>query len=419
MSNSGPSLPAPGFVLGLNEGMFALLATAILLVSAALWAAHAPNAEKTDFSLTYVGAKIVHQGLGRNLYDPALQKQLRDSLFQHPSPLFFEHPPFEALVLSPLAALPFRTAYMIYSLFNAMVWVLMIFLLRPYLPWPREGLGYLSLWLLFAPLGVALYQGQSSLLLLALYAITFVQLKRGKDFAAGVALGFGLLKFQFVLPFALIFLVRKKWRFLRGFVSTSLFLELLSIAAVGWKGIQQYVRFLLTVGSNPQNVSYGSGVDMPTIHGFVYAILGQRIGHTGLNIIVASSSLLLFAFVAARWQSLRGSSSFDLMFAAAVATSLVTGSHMFTHDFSPLVLAMFLAMATFSGSRAINHRAMRITMTITVLLFWAFPIYFLFVAWHCLYLMCPLLLLFAYSALLGAKYLGLQRQAELECVTAG
>src|SRR5579864_2416687 len=209
--------PAPtAFALGLNDGMLGLLGAAVLLVSAVVWSAQSSRLEKTDFSLTYVGATIVHKGLGQHLYDIGLQKQTRDSLFQNPNPLFFEHPPFEALLLSPLAALPFRTAYVIWGLFNASIWLLLIFFLRPYLAWPRENLGYVCLWLLFAPLAVALYQGQSSIILLSLFAISFTRLKRESELSAGIALGFGLIKFQFVLPFALIFLFRMRLRFLAG-----------------------------------------------------------------------------------------------------------------------------------------------------------------------------------------------------------
>src|SRR6266705_386881 len=75
--------------IGLNDSTFGLLGVAILLFGAVLWSARGPNVEKTDFSLTYVGARIVHQGLGTRLYDLDLQKQVRDSLFQHPNPLFF------------------------------------------------------------------------------------------------------------------------------------------------------------------------------------------------------------------------------------------------------------------------------------------------------------------------------------------
>src|SRR5215469_8672949 len=102
MSNDQP-LECPRFVLGLNDTTFAFLGVAVLLFSAVFWTTGGPNVEKTDFSLTYVGAKIVHDGRGRELYDLNLQKQIRNSLYQHPVPLLFEHPPFEALLLSPLA----------------------------------------------------------------------------------------------------------------------------------------------------------------------------------------------------------------------------------------------------------------------------------------------------------------------------
>jgi Glycosyltransferase family 87 len=420
MSNSGMLVPARRFTFAFNDGTLGLLAVSVLLFGAALWAVRSPSVEKTDFSLTYVGATIEHEGLGRSLYDITLQKLVRDSLFRHPSPLFFEHPPFEALLFSPLATLPFRTAYAVWALCNATIWLVLIVILRRHLPWPTDDLGYLFFWLLFAPLWVALYQGQSSLLLLALYTITFVKLKFGQEFVAGLALGLGLFKFQFVLPFALIFLFRKKWRFLCGFGTTSIFLVLLSLLAVGWSGFIGYLRFLLAIGSNPQNESFGSAVDMPTIHGLVYASLGQKISHLELNVLVMSLSILLLGLVAWRWTRPYSRASFDLMFAAALAASLVAGSHMFTHDFSPLILAMFLAAAGFSGSAGKALVWPRFAMASSLVLFWAFPIYFVFVAWHCLFLMCPVLLLFTWAALRNVQPIGRPTdEAVLQRVVAG
>ncbi len=380
-----------------------LLGAAVLLYGAVLWCARGPNAEKTDFSLTYVGARIVHQGLGSRLYDLDLQKQTRDSLFQHPNPLFFEHPPFEALFLSPLAALPFRTAYMLWGFFNATVWLLLIFFMRPFCPAPIEDLGYLALWLLFAPLGVALFQGQSSLLLLALYAAAFVLLRQSNDFAAGATLGLGLFKFQFVLPFVLIFLLRKQWRVLGGFCIAAAVLGIISLLTTGWHGIVTYVRFLLAIGTTPQNLSYGSAVDMPTIHGFVYAMVGKKISHTGLSITVLALSVTLLFFVARNWNAPHGSSGDNLMFAAAVAGSLLSGSHMFAHDFSPLLLPMFLAWESLPPP---SLRVLRAAMIFTLVVFWLSPVYFVLVALHGMYLMCPVLALFAISAVLIAKYAG-------------
>lgn len=416
MRSNNRDMTAPCFVFGINEGMLGLFGIAILLVTAVVWSARGPNVEKTDFVLTYVGAHIVQDGSGARLYDTKFQKQVRDSLFQHPNPLFYEHPPFEALLLSPLAALPFRMAYIFWGLLNVTAWLTLIFFMRPYFPCPREDLGYLALWMLFAPLAVALYQGQSSLILLALYAIAFVKLQQEKEFSAGMWLGLGLFKFQFVVPFALIFLLRKRWRFLEGFAASSVLLTLISLLAIGWKGIVDYVLFLLAISGNPQNLSYGSAVDMPTLYGLVYVVVGRRIGHMELNVVVMVLSVLLIGFIAWYWQSHDEHDSNGLMFASAVAASLLTGLHMFTHDFGPLALALFIALANFPERR---HRELRWTLTATVVLFWTVPIYFLFVAWHCLYLLCPVLLLFAFATLLASKYVVRQTPIEVKCVTAG
>ena len=400
MSSSPPQAVRPRIEFGFNDTALAFFGAAVLLVSAVVWTTHGQNVEKTDFSLTYVGAKLVHEGMSPHLYDLSLQKQLRDSLYRHPVPLFFEHPPFEALLLSPLAAHPYRTAYLVWGLTNATAWLALIFFLRPYLPWPREGLGYIFMWLLFAPLWVALYQGQSSLFLLAAFALAFVLLKSRKEFTGGVALGFGLLKLQFVLPFVVIFLVRRRWRFLAGFAACALVLAFVSIAAVGWKGAMDYVQFLLAIGNNPQNISFGSGVDMPTIHGFVFAILGRNISGTALNTIVAVLSIALLTWVAIEWNKRQEVTSFDLMFSAAVAASLLSGSHMFTHDFSPLILPMLLVAGHLSGSVSLGRLFLGDTAVKTALiLFWMFPIYFLSVKWHCLYLLGPVLLLFTWGTM--------------------
>jgi hypothetical protein len=391
MSSASPQQ----FELGFNDGTLAIFAGAILLLGGVVWSAHLAGIERTDFSLTYVGASIVHHGEGAHLYDTNLQRETRDSLFAHRSPLFFEHPPFEALLLSPLASLPFRTAYTLWGLLNAAVLLLLMIFLRPYLPWPRELLGYMFLWLLFAPLAVTLYQGQSSIILLALFSAVFVFFKNQREWPAGFLLGFGLIKFQFVLPFLFIVFLIRKWRFLAGFLISTCILGLLSFVAVGLQGMEQYFRFVMAIASNPQNQSYGSAVDMPTLHGFLYAIFGQRIGYSSLNIATALSSVLLLIWVAIRWNSAKSDTSKELMFAATVASSLVTSGHMFTHDFSPLILSLFVAGSHFRDAASSS----RIRLALTLAIFWSFPVYFLAVAWHCLYIMCPVLLVFVFAVL--------------------
>jgi len=279
---------------------------------------------------------------------------------------------------------------MIWGLVNGSILLALMVILRPRLPWPREDLGYIVLWFLFAPLGVALYQGQSSIVLLGVYAACFLQERKGNSFISGLVLGLGLVKLQFVLPLFMIFLLRKKWSVVFGFLITALGLNLISVATVGWRGVVAYSRFLLAIGSHPQSVSYGSGIDMPTIHGLTYAILGHWLSPTALNLLAGALSLLLLVWVAQRWSPVSSRAGSDLMFASAISASLLAGSHMFTHDFSPLLVAMFVVGAQLKTLQKSTYRTLRMILVI----FWTFPIYFLFVAWHCLFLMCPILLLF-------------------------
>src|SRR5207247_11227375 len=197
---------------------------------------------------------------------------------------------------------------------------------------------------------------------------------------------------------------------------SSLLLGVFSLVAVGSRGVVDYVHLLSDVSNNPQNLSYGSAVDMPTIYGFIHALLGKKIGHAGLNVLVAVLSIALLVLVARKWGSNIDRRGDALVFASAIAASLLSGSHMFTHDFSPMLLALFLVVANFPLR---PHQGLRSTLAATMALFWVFPIYFLFVAWHCLYLMCPVLLLFGISALLASKHVTEQTPNEPQLVAAG
>lgn len=396
------------------EMAIALFAAAILLLGAILWADKPLTMEKTDFSVTYIGSRMVYLGMGAKLYDLDEQRKLKSSLLKDSGPLIYEHPPFEALVLAPLGALPYRTAYLIWGLINVAIWLLLPYLVRPHAPWPKDDLGYLALWFLFAPLGIALFQGQSSLVLLLLFAITLIQLKRGHEQVAGLCLGLGLFKFQFVLPFAVIFLVRRQWKFLRGFAMSGAALGLLSLVSVGWRGILSYIKLLSAVGSHPANVSYGSATDMATLQGLVYVLLRDSGNGTAARFAVAALSLLLVGVTAWYWNRFAdGAANFDLMFSVAIVVSLVTGFHMFAHDISPLLLALFLVAPKISRHGTVSQR---ILLWSTLALSWIPPVYFILVAQHSLYLFCPVLLIFAAATLALSQKL---RVVEFPSATIG
>lgn len=399
--------------LELSESVIVFVAAAILLVAAVFWADKPPTMEKTDFSVTYIGSRMVYLGMGPKLYDLDEQRKLKSSLLKHAEPLIYEHPPFEALLLAPLGALPYKTAYLVWGLINVAVWLILPYLMRPYAPMPRDGLGYSVLWFLFAPLGITLFQGQSSLVLLLLFALTLIQLKRGHEQTAGLCLGLGLFKFQFVLPFALIFLLRRKWGFVAGFALSAAVLGVLSLIAVGWAGVLSYLKLLAAVSGHPTTVSYGSATDMATLQGFIHAVLKNSASGIAARVAVVAISLLLISLTAWCWNRperdgpSNDGRAFDLRFSVAIVVSLITGFHMFTHDLSPLLLAMFLVMPHIAKQAS---TALRAVLRSTLVLFWIPPIYFILIARHCMYLMFPVLMIFGIATLVLA---GKPRQVEL------
>ena len=369
----------------------------MLLAGALYWSAEAPAVEKRDFSVTYLGSRMLLLGYGPNIYNLDSQHQVKSSLFTNSEPLIYEHPPFEALLLSPLAALPYRAAYLAWGMLNIAIWLALPLILRPYVPVPHEPLAYFALWLLFAPLGVALFQGQSSLLVLLAYSLAYIALRRGRDFRAGLILGLALVKFQFVLPFVLILALRKKWRFLQGFSLTAALFALLSLVAVGFRGILAYIHLLTSVASHPENLSYGAAVDMATIEAFFHALVGNFVAPSITALLVFATSAACILWIVSTWKAADLAAdprSFDLVFAAAIVVSLVAGFHMFTHDLSPLILAMLLACAHLADSTALSTRVLLLACMI---LFWIPPVFFLLLEWHRFYALFPVLMLFAFA----------------------
>jgi hypothetical protein len=78
---------------------------------------------------------------------------------------------------------------------------------------------------------------------------------------------------------------------------------------------------------------------------------------------------------------------------------------------------MLTAGTAFSRDRL--PRFLRTTMRLTLMLLWTFPLYFVLVAIHGLFLLCPILLLFTFAALFGAKYLRSDTPQASALVTAG
>lgn len=204
-----------------------------------------------DFTIFYTAGKMLHEGLGHNLYNGALQYEVQQTFAAgvriRKGPLPYNHPPFEALIFEPLASLDYPTAYLVWSMINLAILGLLPFLLRPYIPALAQYPAFVCLlvFLGFFPVLVALLQGQDVILLLLLNALAFAALKRKADTLAGCWLGLSVFKFQLIVPLVLILLCWKRTRVAQSFAVTAAVLAAISVAITGWAGVLRYPWYVL------------------------------------------------------------------------------------------------------------------------------------------------------------------------------
>jgi hypothetical protein len=283
--------------------------------------------------------------------------------------------------------------------------MLFAYLIRPHAPVPKQTFRYFILCFGFYPLWVALIQGQTSVLLLVLYSLTFLSLKRKQDFRAGVFLGLGLFKFQLVLPFALICVLRRKWRLMGGFAAAALLLGALSTIAVGPAGVVSYVKFLIDTVRHPANPAYIGIVpsDMPTLQGFFTFLMTGTITPKWINAAVALASVFLILFTAWWWRredQREGDASLGLVFAVALVITLLTGFHLLAHDLSPMLLAVLLAIGSSQWS---EPSGWRLVLNASIVPLYLPPVFWLLFHWSRVCLLFPILVAFVLAAFCLAR----------------
>jgi hypothetical protein len=383
-----------------REVRIALVFTAAVLVAKLFLQAATPDVTRYDFRGIYTAGYMVRAGDGARLYDPVAQARAEQAVFGRPGLMVIVHPPFEALFFAPLAALSYRTAYLLWGLINILLWMWLARLARAFAPRPQQTFQYLLLCFAFFPLWINLLQGQTTLILLLLYSFVYLNLERGRDFRAGVLLGLGLFRFQLVLPFALICLVRRKWRMMTGFAAAALALVALSLVAVGPSGTISYVKLLLQVAREPARPAFAAILPshMPTVRGVLSAVTAGRADPKAIFAAALFISLLLILGAAEPWRGrgrLEGTPFLNLSFASALAVTLLTAFHLLEHDLSLLLLPILLAI----GSPPWPYQSPWRTLVIAaVAVLYLPPAYLLLRAWNSLYLLALPLFAFALAA---------------------
>lgn len=279
----------------------------------------APHARTTDFLNLYTGASLALNGDWHQIYTEAGQLAQEQKFMPERRRLWpFVRPPVYALIMAPLALLPFPVAFWFWISAQSVV---LLFCWA--WAWKRFG-PEAAVWgaLFFAgPLGIA--HGQDCALFLALLCGAFLLGEKGWLFLCGVVLGLGLTKFHLFLLWPLVLLVQQRWRMLAGFVVCGLGQGLLSLALVGRSGLWGYAGFILHLD---QYYSPQKNLDLNAI------LVNLGMSSRPLLIILTTMVVALVLWCSRRKTPLW------MTFTLATAGSLLIGPHVYSYDGTMLLL---------------------------------------------------------------------------------
>jgi Glycosyltransferase family 87 len=298
------------------------------------------RAHSSDFTQFYCAAQMVRRGLGSSLYD--LTKQIEFQSRVARVQVFYNHPPFEALLFVPFTYVSYRAAYLLWTITSLSLLIIAVFLIEAgrgitssisQFMRVRVDVGLVTVvFLTFAPATTCLLLGQDSMLMLVIYSAAFVLLKRGSDFRAGCVLACGLFKFQLILPFALILLLRHKWSALRGLGLVGTLLVMISVGISGAGVLSAYPRFLFD--STYQSIGGFAPEFMPNIRGLSFVLSRGKLAGLAFGVLVAACSIVVLWYAARNWQD----EQLPTSFAASVLATLLSSYHLYNYDLTLLLL---------------------------------------------------------------------------------
>jgi hypothetical protein len=295
-----------------------------------------PGAQKHDFLNLYTGASLALEGKFAVLHDIDVQLQRERQFVPSIDALVpFVRPPFYALLLAPLALIPFAAAFWVWI-------VLQSALLLACWAWGYRRFGANALvfaaFSLPGPLGIA--SGQDCVMMLAIFIVAFELMDRGKAGLSGAVLALMLIKFHLILLWPVALVIQRRWKMLGGFCAAAVAEAGLSLALGGMEGARNYVALLRNKSldhlspSKELMISFSGltenlGIDSP-------------VATAGL--ILGIFAIFVFAvYKAPLWK----------MFAVTAVASLLVAPHVYGYDATLLLLPFLLTIfySQFAGAK--------------------------------------------------------------------
>jgi Glycosyltransferase family 87 len=287
----------------------------------------APGARNHDFLNLYTGASLALDRNFAHMHSPTVQLERERRFVPKLDALVpFVRLPFYALILAPLALLPFGTAFWVWIglqsllLFGCWTWA--------FRRWGPDALIFGALYL---PTALGIASGQDCVLMLVIAIAIYALADKGKHWSSGAALGLGLIKFHLFLLWPLALVIQKRWRMLFGAIAAAAAELLVSLWLAGPSGLMEYFRLLQNkdiqhlspspeLMINAQSLAINFGVDSQLVR--------------ALLVLIVIALVSAACWRAPLWRSV----------AAASAGSLLVPPHVYGYDAGLLLLSLWLVI---------------------------------------------------------------------------
>ena len=302
----------------------------------------------------YAGARLIRSGDRENIYD--LHTMVRaimelrgytDVPAEPPTDTEYTrwqryyNPPFFLLALSPMTLLDLQTAYLVVTVLNLGLLVVLALLLGCILRWRMPDSSLLVLALFgFSPVYFALHHAQPTILLAVLLAAGYVALRDERFARAGVFLSFMALKPHWLFPAAVV--VPKQRRLVVPLVLVSTAVLLLPFVLLGPSALLDYVTLATGRGSDDlSNPEFAGSV--LSWGGFFRALTGE----TEPGMWLGASLVTLGVFLVA-WRY----GSIERAIAAATIVCLIVVPHSHSQDWVVMLPVAAILLTSTAGVHA-------------------------------------------------------------------
>ena len=312
----------------------------------------------TDFPPFLTGARLIAAGQGAQLYDPVAQSAVQAAILAPygamRATLPYDHLPFLALALAPVAGLPLPVSYALWLGATGLALLGALGLLAAEMRavardaierrWAPRALVALSLG--FFPVYQDLLLAQTAPWDLLAYTLAIRYLRQERAVAAGLALTLALVKPQLLIVPLGVLLLTRQWRTLVAFSGLSGALLLLVTPLLGGPGwLVDYGRLLADVATVRADNSLIHPALMENLRGAFLLFAGE----TAAWALPATAlvSLAVLAWVGRAWWGAAHTwaadpAGWDARWAAALLATLLVNPHGLAYELTlwPLVAVL-------------------------------------------------------------------------------